>query len=49
LKELYKYLDILAGIKKKRFEWIGHIVRMDQKWTVKKIFGREGEELEFLD
>jgi hypothetical protein len=49
LRELYKYLGIVAGIKKKRFEWIEPIVRMDQKRTVKKIFGREVEELEFLD
>jgi hypothetical protein len=49
LRELYKYLVIIAGIKKKRFEWIGHIVRMDQKRTIKKIFGMEVEELEFLD
>ena len=49
LRELYKYLDIVADIKEKRFDWIGHIVRMDQKRTVKKIFGRDVEELEFLD
>jgi hypothetical protein len=30
LRELYKDLDILADIKKKRLEWIGHVVRMDQ-------------------
>jgi len=28
LRELYKYLDIIADIKKKRLEWIGHVVRM---------------------
>jgi len=49
LRELYKCLDTVAGIKKKRFEWIGHRVRIDQKRTVKKIFGTEVEELEFLD
>jgi hypothetical protein len=32
-------LDIVADIKKKRLEWIGHMVRMDQGRTVKKIFG----------
>jgi hypothetical protein len=26
LRELYKYLDIVADIKKKRLEWIGHVV-----------------------
>jgi hypothetical protein len=25
-----KELDILADIKKKRLEWVGHVVRMDQ-------------------
>jgi len=49
LRELYKYLDIVAGIKTTRFEWIEHIVRVDQKRTVKKIYGREVEELELLD
>jgi hypothetical protein len=30
-------LDIVADIKKKRLEWIGHVVRMYQGRTVKKI------------
>ena len=38
MKELYKNLDIAAGIKMKRLEWIGHVVRMVQGKTVKKIF-----------
>ena len=38
LRELYKDLDILTGIKKKSLEWIGHVVRMVQGRTVKKIF-----------
>jgi hypothetical protein len=38
LRELYKDLDIAAGIKKKRLEWIGHLVRMDHGKVVKKIF-----------
>jgi hypothetical protein len=29
LRVLYKYLDIVADIKKKRLEWTGHVVRMD--------------------
>jgi hypothetical protein len=37
LRELYKDLHIVADIKKKRLEWIGHVVRMDQGRTVKKI------------
>jgi len=30
MRELYKDLDTVAYIKKKRLEWIGHVVRMDQ-------------------
>jgi hypothetical protein len=42
LGELYKDLDI-ADIKKKRYEWIRHVARMDQGRTVKmwrRIYGR---------
>jgi hypothetical protein len=39
LRELCKDLDIAAGIKMKRMEWIGHVLRMVQGKTVKKIFG----------
>ena len=38
LRELYKYLDIVADIKKEILEWIGHVVRINQGRTVKKIF-----------
>jgi hypothetical protein len=38
LRELYKDLDIVAGIKNKRLEWILHVVRLVQGRTVKKIF-----------
>ena len=34
LRELYRDLDLVADIKKKRLEWIGHVVRMDRGWTV---------------
>jgi hypothetical protein len=34
---LYKDLDVVADIKKKRLEWIGHAIRMEQVRTVKKI------------
>ena len=34
---LYKDSDIVADIKKKRFDWIRHLVRMDHGWLVKKI------------
>jgi hypothetical protein len=37
LKELCKYLDTVADIKKKRLEWIGHVVRMGQGRTIKKV------------
>ena len=43
LRELYKDLDIVAGIKRKRLEWIGHVVRMDQGKSVKKLFGSKPE------
>jgi hypothetical protein len=38
LRELYKYLDTAAGIKKQRLEWIVHLVGMDNGRVVKKIF-----------
>ena len=38
LRELCKDLDIVAGIRNKRLEWIGYVVRMDEGRTVKKIF-----------
>ena len=37
LRELYEDLDIVADIKKKRLEWIGHVAKIDQGRTVKKI------------
>jgi predicted site-specific integrase-resolvase len=37
LRELCKDVDIVAGIKMKRLEWIRHVVRMVQGKTVKKI------------
>jgi len=43
LMALYKDLDILVDIKKKILEWTGHVVRMDQGRTVKKVFGSELE------
>ena len=39
LRELYKGLDIVADVKRKRVEWITYVIRMDQGRTVKKIFG----------
>jgi len=43
LRELYKDLVIVADIKKKRLEWIGHVVRMDRGRTFKKIFESKPE------
>jgi hypothetical protein len=37
-KGLYKDLDIVADIKKKTLEWIGHLARMDHRRVVTKIF-----------
>ena len=37
LRELYNDTDTAAAINKKRMEWIGHAVRIDQERIVKKI------------
>jgi len=48
--ELYKHPDVEADVKKKRLEWIGHVVRMDQGRILKKLRANrrklEGEELD---
>jgi hypothetical protein len=49
---LYKDLDIVADVKKRGLEWVGHVVRMDQGRTLNKIFESilEGrEELQDLE
>jgi hypothetical protein len=43
LREPHKELDLVADIKMKTLEWIGHVVRMDQGRTVTKIFESEPE------
>jgi len=43
LRELYKDINIVAGIKKKKLEWIGHAVRMNHGSIVKKISDRRRE------
>jgi hypothetical protein len=43
LRELYKELDIVVDIKKERRKWTGHVVRMDQGRTVKKILESKPE------
>jgi hypothetical protein len=42
-RERYKDLDILADIKKQRFEWIGHVERMYQGRRAKKMFETKEE------
>jgi hypothetical protein len=41
--ELCKDLDIEADVKEKRLQWIGHVVRMGQGRTVKKVFESKPE------
>jgi hypothetical protein len=36
LRELYKALDLAADINRKQLEWLGHVIGMDQRRTVKK-------------
>ena len=38
IKQLYKRPNIATQIKAKRIEWAGHMIRMDDGRTVKKIF-----------
>jgi len=40
--ELYEDLDIVADIKRKRFEWMGHVARMDRGRTL-KVFESKAE------
>jgi hypothetical protein len=39
----YKSQDIITVIKIRRLEWLGHVVRMDESRSVKKIFERKLE------
>jgi hypothetical protein len=41
LRVLYEDLDLEADVKKKRLEWTGPVVRMDQGKTVNKILESE--------
>jgi hypothetical protein len=41
--ELCKDLDVVADTKRNRTEWTGHVIRMDQESTVKKIFESKPE------
>jgi len=43
LRELYKDLDTVVHIKKNRLQWIGHVARMDQGRTVKKVLESKSE------
>ena len=42
-RELYKDLDIVADIKKKRLKLNGHVARIDQAKTIKKILENKPE------
>jgi hypothetical protein len=46
MRELYKDIDIVADIKKKTLECVGHVVRMDKERTVTKIFESKPEGIE---
>jgi transcription termination factor 2 len=39
----YKSQDIITVIKIRRLQWLGHIIRMDETRSVKKIFERKLE------
>ena len=43
LRELYKDLDKVADIKKKRLELIGHVVRTDWGRTIRNLFETKPE------
>ena len=43
LKLVEEIILIVGDIVKKKLEWIGHVVRMDQGRTVKKIFESKTE------
>jgi len=36
LRELYKDLDIVVGIKKKRLKWVGHVVEWIREGQLRK-------------
>jgi hypothetical protein len=46
LRELDKAPDLVADIKSKQLEWLGHVIRMNQRRVVKKILKvrQKGEE-----
>ena len=47
LKTKYKSQDIVTVIKIRRLEWLGHVSRMNETGSVKKIFeGKLEEEVE---
>jgi hypothetical protein len=43
LTELYNNPDIVTEIRSRRIAWLGHLIRMDQRQMVKKLFdGKPG-------
>jgi hypothetical protein len=43
LRELHKAPDLVVDINRKRLEWLGHVIRTDQRRVVKKIFDSKPE------
>jgi hypothetical protein len=43
LRELCKTPDLVVDINMKRMEWLGHVIRMDQRRGVKQIFDSKPE------
>jgi hypothetical protein len=39
--ELFKQPDIVVTIKTGRIKWAGHVHRMPETWSVKKVFFRK--------
>jgi hypothetical protein len=38
LRDMYGQPDIIAEIKSKRVEWLGHVARMEENKMVKRVF-----------
>ena len=43
LRELYRDPDIVGDIKRKRLEWIGHVLRMERGRTARRILEEKPE------
>ena len=49
LKELYKNTDLIGDIRRKGLEWVGHVLRMEQERTARKIWKEDQREEEKLE